>query len=205
MIIKQIKSKFLMNIFNQNTYVCISGKEAVIIDAGAELEDVKKAVKGKRVLAVLLTHIHFDHIFNIEKYISEFDCDVYIKNGAEKSFKNARENASVLIGTELKFKVPEKNIKHYTENLKLGEFKIKVISTPGHTKDSVCLLIDDDLFVGDLVFSDTIGRTDLVGGDMGEMQESLKKIKELSYKTAHTGHYVVAKKETIDSVIKNYI
>ena len=185
--------------------MCISGKEAVIIDAGAELEDVKKAVKGKRVLAVLLTHIHFDHIFNLEKYISEFDCDVYIKNGAEKSFKNARENASVLIGTELKFKVPEKNIKHYTENLKLGEFKIKVISTPGHTKDSVCLLIDDDLFVGDLVFSDTIGRTDLVGGDMGDMQESLKKIKELSYKTAHTGHYVVAKKETIDSVIKNYI
>lgn len=205
MLIKQIKSKFMKNMFDQNTYVCINKKEAIIIDAGAELEDIKKAVKGKKVLAILLTHLHFDHIYNIEKYIKEFDCDVYLKGGAEKCFLDIRENASIVIHKEMLFNIPEKNIKHYSDEIKLGETDIKIISTPGHTKNSVCLLIEDNLFTGDTIFSDIIGRTDLVGGDMGDMQESLKKIKELNYKTAYPGHYGSAKKEIIDSVIKKFI
>ncbi len=55
-VVKSIKSKFLKNIFDQNTYVCLGEKEAVVIDAGAEVEDVVKAANGKKIVAVLMTH-----------------------------------------------------------------------------------------------------------------------------------------------------
>ena len=73
-----IKSKFLGGVFNQNTYVLKQGKDAIVIDAGAEVDDVKKAVSGTKLKAVLMTHLHFDHIWNIEKYIQEFDTDIFV-------------------------------------------------------------------------------------------------------------------------------
>ena len=205
MVVKQIKSKFLRGEFDQNTYVCVKGKDAVIIDAGAELADIKKAVKGKRVLAVLMTHLHFDHLYNIESYIKEFDCNIYISQGAESALTSARENASVIIFENLTFNVPANNIKYYSEEIELGEFNFKVIKTPGHTKDSVCLLTEDMLFTGDTVFADTIGRTDLVGGDISDMQDSLKKLLAVEYDVAYPGHFGKAKKSVIDKVINYYI
>ena len=90
--ITTIKSKFLRNIFDQNTYVLTKGNEVVIVDAGAELEDVISEVQNKKVLAVFLTHIHFDHVWNLEKYVEKFDCDVYVVEGCRKKCFN--NNAS---------------------------------------------------------------------------------------------------------------
>ena len=73
-----LKSKFLRNIFDQNTYVIKSGNSAIIVDAGAEIEDVKNALTGLKVKAILMTHLHFDHFWNLENYLHEFDCDVYV-------------------------------------------------------------------------------------------------------------------------------
>lgn len=205
MVVKQIKSRFLRGEFDQNTYVCIEDKDVVIIDAGAELDDIKKIVRGKNVLGVLMTHLHFDHLYNIEKYVEEFDCDVYICSGAESSLLSPRENASVIIYEDLKFNIPNKNIKYYPDSLSLGKFEFKVIKTSGHTKDSVCLLIQNLLFTGDTVFSNNIGRTDLVGGDISDMEESLRKLLSIDYDVAYPGHFEKCKKSEIDRVIKNYI
>ena len=61
----------------------------------------------------------------------------------------------------------------------IGKFKFEVIYTPGHKEDSICLLFKDDkvMFVGDFIFKDSVGRTDLPGGNSIEMIESIKKIK----------------------------
>ena len=64
-----IKSKFLRNLFDQNTYVLKNENEAIIIDAGADVDDVEREVQGLNVLAILITHIHFDHVWNLEEYI----------------------------------------------------------------------------------------------------------------------------------------
>ena len=64
-----LKSKFLHNLFDQNTYVVKCGDEALLVDAGAEVEDVKQVVESRKVVGILITHIHFDHIWNLKKYI----------------------------------------------------------------------------------------------------------------------------------------
>ena len=67
--------------------------------------------------------------------------------------------------------------------------KYKVIHTPGHSKGSICILIDDILFSGDTVFKYSIGRTDLPDGNYNELMQSLEKIKKLSKNiTIYPGH-----------------
>ncbi len=184
-------------ILNQKTYVVTKGKTAIIIDAGAELEAVKEEVKNKKVLAVLITHCHFDHIWNIEEYEKEWNVPVYIAEGAEEKFLDAYKNCSNIIGDKRVFKVSSDNIKHHEDNLKLGEFQIEVIKTPGHSADSVCFLIEKCLFCGDLVLGGSTGRTDLYDSDFGDMWESLEKLKVIDFEVAYPGHYETMTKSEV--------
>lgn len=200
-----IKSKFLRNKFDQNTYVLSNKNEAVIIDAGAELEDVKAEVGNKKVLAVLMTHLHFDHIWNLEKYIEEFGCDVFVVQGYENKLENSALNCSTIVRIEVTKNIDKNKIKYYTNKLKIGKFSFDVFFTPGHSADSVCILFKDYLFSGDTVFADGIGRTDLYDSDNKQMAESLKLVRSLKYKTLYSGHYESQTKENIDWLIDRYI
>ena len=62
------------------------------------------------------------------------------------------------------------------DELKLGNLKIKVITTPGHSEESVCFIINNSIFSGDTLFKNGIGRTDLEGGDFNQIQKSLKRL-----------------------------
>ena len=203
--IKQVKSKFMMGKFDQNTYVILGKKDAVIIDAGAELEDVIETVQNKNVKAILITHMHFDHIFNIEKYAEHFNCDIYMCKGAEERLQNHILNGSVMIRKEIIFSINNKLITHYINELEIGEFKFKIYFTPGHTSDCVCILLNDCLFTGDTIFEDAIGRCDLADSSTNNMIESLKLIKNLDYKIAYPGHYNHCDKKQIDRTIDFYI
>ena len=203
--IKTIKSKFLRNIFDQNTYIVESKKHVVLIDAGAEVEDIKQAIENKKVLAVLLTHLHFDHIWNIEKYVAEWGCDVYVVGGEEVRFENVDLNASYIVRNSITKNVDKKFIKYYAEKLKIKEFEFDIVSTPGHTSDGVCILWNDNLFTGDTVFADGIGRTDLKDSNPFEMKSSLEKILKLDFKMAYPGHYEPADKDKITKTIHYYI
>ena len=200
-----VKSKFLMNLFDQNTYVLKSKKEAIIIDAGAELEDVLKEVENKKVLAVLMTHLHFDHIWNIEQYLEKFNCPVYIVEGFETKFENPSFNCSPIIKKEIIKNIKKEQIKYYENHLKIGSFDIDVFFTPGHSADSVCLLVGDNLFSGDTVFADGVGRTDLYDSDNNQMASSLEIIKSLNYKNLYSGHYEKSTKEKTDKLINYYL
>ena len=185
-------------ILNQKTYVVSKGKSAIIIDAGAELEDVKKVVQNKSVLAVLITHCHFDHIWCIEDYIKEWNMPVYISAGAEEKFIDPYKNCSNIIGDKRVFNVSKDNIKHYDEFLKIGDFQIEIIKTAGHSADLVSILIEKCLFLGDLVLAGGIGRTDLYDSDYGDMWDSLEKLKNIDFDIAYPGHYEkMTKKEVL--------
>ena len=203
--IEVIKSKFLMNMFDQNTYVVSNKKEAIIVDAGAELEDVLKVTENKKVLAVLMTHLHFDHIWNLDKYLEQFSCPVYIVSGHEKKFENGELNCSNIVRINLTKNIKKEQIKYYENHLKIGSFNIDVFFTPGHSADSVCLLIGDTLFSGDTVFADGIGRTDLYDSSNNQMADSLEKIKAINYKNLCSGHYEKSTKEKTDKLINYYL
>lgn len=192
-----IKSKAYKGILDQKTYVLSQGDEVVIIDAGADTEDVKEVVQNKKVLAVLLTHLHFDHIYEIEGYLKEWNMPVYIAPNAEDKFGDFMKNCSYIFRTELVFNVPQKNIKYYAEKLKIGSFEIDVFFTPGHSQDSVCLLINKNLFCGDLVLGGTIGRTDLYDSSFIQMKSSLEKLEYIDFEMAYPGHYEAMTKQEV--------
>jgi glyoxylase-like metal-dependent hydrolase (beta-lactamase superfamily II) len=200
-----VKSKFMMNLFDQNTYVLSNKKEAIIIDAGAELEDVLEAVENKKVLGVLMTHLHFDHFWNIDEYLDKFDCPVYVVHGFENKFEKPELNCSPIVKKEIVKNVKKEQIKYYENHLKIGSFDIDVFFTPGHSADCVCLLVGDKLFSGDTVFVDGVGRTDLYDSDNNQMADSLEKIKEIKYSEIYPGHYEKSTKEKTDKIINYYL
>jgi glyoxylase-like metal-dependent hydrolase (beta-lactamase superfamily II) len=74
--------------------------------------------------------------------------------------------------------------------IKLGDYTIEIVHTPGHTPGGICYLLNGDMFTGDTLFKGSIGRTDFPGGDYNTLMESLKKlIKEIPGETKiHSGH-----------------
>ena len=199
-----VKAKFLRGVFDQNTYVLINGNEAVIVDAGAEVQDIESVVQGKKVLAVLITHLHFDHIWNIESYVQKFDCDVYVKDGCEDILGDSEKNASTMIRKNITHEIPKNHIKYYAEKLKLGSFDFDVYFTPGHSIDSVCLLTNRCLFSGDTLFEEGVGRTDIWGGNETELKKSLSLVESLDFDRAYAGHFgEFSKKQAVQEIEKN--
>ena len=95
---------------------------------------------------------------------------------------DANKNFSTIIGSPTIIK--DADIIFDKEETKETSFcKYSVIHTPGHSKGSVCILIDNILFSGDTIFKNSIGRTDLYGGDYDELIQSLQKIKNLPQDT----------------------
>lgn len=203
--INVLKSKFLRGMFDQNTYVLTTKNQAVIIDSGAELEDVERVVGDKKVLAVLMTHLHFDHFWNLDEYLKKYGCSVYIQKNAEEKFSSSEHNGAVLIRRDFVKSIDKCFIKYYSSKIKLGEFDIDVFETAGHSSDSVCLLICYNLFTGDTVFADSVGRTDLYDSSNEKMTESLKLIRSLNFKVAYPGHYESADKNRILKTISFYL
>jgi glyoxylase-like metal-dependent hydrolase (beta-lactamase superfamily II) len=200
-----LKSKYMRGIMEQNTFVLTKGKFAIIIDAGADLEDVKAVVGNKKVLGVFMTHLHFDHFWYLDEYLDEFDTSVYIQKGFENKFEEAELNGSYLIRKAVIKNISKKRIKYYAKNINLENFEIEVFDTPGHCTDCVCILVERKLFTGDTIFSDCIGRIDLKDSSKEQMIESLEKIKIIDFDEAFPGHYEAATKQQIIKTISFYL
>ena len=96
-------------------------------------------------------------------------------------------------------------VEKQSKNLKLENFDVEVINSPGHAEDCVCLLIEKNLFTRDTIFSACIGWIDLKDSSKDQMIESLEKIKEIDFETAFPGHYESATKQEILKTISFYI
>jgi hydroxyacylglutathione hydrolase len=146
--IKQIGDNFSYIIADEDT------SEAVIIDPSFNGDTIiRLAVKNRlHIRYVINTHQHRDHVMD---------------NSKIKSCFGAKIVAHKLSKIEKDIEVAEGDI------LNIGEIAIRVIHTPGHTPDSICLLIDKKLITGDTLFVGECGRTDLPGGSSVEMYNSL--------------------------------
>ena len=132
-----------------------------VIDHVSDYEKLAKE-RGFTVSMIIDTHSHADHISGGASLKDIFDCDYVMHANAPSLCANIR----VVDGTEWKL---------------LDEIPIKVLYTPGHTRDSISLLFPDRIFTGDALFLDDggAGRDDLPGGDPGAHWNTLKKIYEL--------------------------
>lgn len=182
-----IIKRFIAGRLENNMYLVADEKsgEAVLIDATEDLPEIKETVKklGVKVLYILLTHGHFDHILGLNSLKKSLNAPAVICKDDLVISENINEFTR-LFG--LPDSVPPKYdmyIKDGDEIL-LGSYKIKVIHTPGHTEGGVCYLVDGKLFSGDTLFRGSVGRTDLFGGNFDKLSDSIKnKLFKLDDKT----------------------
>jgi glyoxylase-like metal-dependent hydrolase (beta-lactamase superfamily II) len=152
-------------------------KKAVIIDPGTDFEKVTSEIEQFGLIPELLinTHGHWDHIFSDDSIRAKYNIPLAISAEDAKMLSDAHKNASFFMGCSVEIKAPEIILKD-GEKLKTSFCEFDIVSTPGHTKGGVCLVLEDNIFTGDTLFAGSVGRTDLPGGNMKEMQKSLSKL-----------------------------
>jgi glyoxylase-like metal-dependent hydrolase (beta-lactamase superfamily II) len=172
-----ILEKLELGVLRANCYILKKEDSCLIIDPGDEPEKILTHVKDLKIVAVLLTHGHFDHMMGVKGLLEKTKAPLYLQKESFEEYLNAG-NLSFVIGVSLDKPVsPDFVLKNGLNNI--GPFEFEVISTPGHTPGSVCFLFDKDLFAGDTLFEGTHGRTDLFGSSHSKMKESLSKLADL--------------------------
>lgn len=164
---------------------------AALIDAPDDADYIMEQLDfyNLTLKKILLTHGHFDHIGACADLQEMTGCEVYIHTDDFYMLKDTKSALSGFFGVgSIK---PVQNVIPITEDdvIKLDELEFDVLHTPGHTPGSVCYITGNIMFSGDTLFARSIGRTDMPGGDMKKMKESLEKIKELGGDlTVYPGH-----------------
>ena len=150
-------------------------KLCAVVDPGGGAKGIAGAIRetGCEPVCILLTHGHYDHTGGVDG-LREIWPDIRVYLSHKDRFAPESEEARLFLplGGE---------ILDYGEGdtVTVGELDIRVLSTPGHSEGSVCLLCEDVLISGDTLFADSCGRTDFTGGSMTKMLASLKRLAQL--------------------------
>lgn len=170
-----ILKKLIVGALGTNCYIFGSSKtkEAVVIDPGAEPDNIIKSIEESELkpIAILLTHGHFDHTMKLGKIKRRYNIPLMY---------NVNEYTS---GTYTG-KQADKNLKE-GDIIQVGELTLHVLETPGHSPGSLCFYsqdvkqvgnqeVDGIIFTGDLLFRRSIGRTDFPGGNPELLFSSIK-------------------------------
>lgn len=129
-------------------------QKAAIVDPAWEVDKLLSQCQTANlsVVAVINTHSHHDHT-----------------EGNDAVVKRTRARVVAHQTSPIRKDIPVKD----GDSVEVGSLRIKVIHTPGHCPDHICLLVDGKVLTGDTLFVGECGRTDLTGGDSGAMYESL--------------------------------
>lgn len=152
-----------------NTFLLVTDAgHAVAIDPAADASLYEQALEqtGAKLTHILCTHGHYDHVGAVKQLREKWGCKVYLDPADAKgnsSLPMTESDCGYVDGGEIK----------------VDELTFKTWHTPGHTPGSWVILCGDMFFTGDTLFHGSIGRTDLPGGSMMQMEESLQKLLEL--------------------------
>jgi hydroxyacylglutathione hydrolase len=174
---------FSVNPFQVNTYLYFDevSKEGIIIDPGFyweyEIKNFEDFISKEEIIlkGIYLTHGHIDHILGINFIRNNYNVKSYLQFEDKFLVENAISQG-VMFGLE---SFEEIKIDNYFEDpisISLGETIIECIFTPGHSPGGVCYIdkINKNVFCGDLIFMNSIGRTDLPKGDYSLLIDSIE-------------------------------
>jgi len=174
--------KFVFNPFNENTFVVWDDhtKDSAVIDPGCsdevEENELSEFIRNNDLNPKYLinTHCHLDHIWGCKFVKEKYNPEYLIPEDDLILLKNAASQASLY---NVQFNEPPEPNNFISETLKLnlGESPVEFLFTPGHTPGEFCLYFPNENFciVGDVIFKDSIGRTDLWGGDYNTLIDSI--------------------------------
>jgi glyoxylase-like metal-dependent hydrolase (beta-lactamase superfamily II) len=156
----------VLGAYGTNCYLVAreGAEQAVVIDPGDTAELVLEALaeRGWTAAAILVTHGHLDHIGAVRDLADATSAEVWMARGDADDLRNfapAPYQPQHLIGGG--------------ESLDVGGISFRTFDVPGHTAGSVAFVTDGVAFVGDVLFAGSIGRTDLAGGDLDTLIESI--------------------------------
>ncbi len=174
--------KFTFNLFSENTFVIWDdeSKECAIVDPGCSTADEENELAGfinennLSVKFLINTHCHIDHILGCEFVKQKFNPVYYAPELDVPLIENAKMQAD-MVGMDFSISIlPEKYLTE-EEVLMIGKRKLNFLFTPGHTPGEFCIYIPEikTCITGDVLFFDSIGRTDLWGGNYNTLIKSI--------------------------------
>jgi glyoxylase-like metal-dependent hydrolase (beta-lactamase superfamily II) len=181
--------------FHLNTWIlaCNKTREAVIIDPGGPAGLLADLIREKDLILVRLlhTHGHADHFFSTPSFKKQFPVPSCLHAADDDFFKDPAVQEKTRKAVGLPPPWPADIRLGHADQIFFGTTRLTVIHTPGHTPGSVCFSCQDRLFTGDTLFVGEAGRTDLPGGDLPRMINSIRtRILVLDRKTIiHPGHH----------------
>ena len=173
--------KFSLGILGANCYLLINEetKDTVVVDPGGHSKKFTAYIEEEKLnlVAILLTHGHYDHIGSVNEVAAHFGCKIV---GAAKEmpvFTDPALNCSQFVGGPII--VHPDILVSEGDKVTVGDMEFDVMETPGHTVGSICFIGKDIIFSGDTLFQGSCGRTDLPTGDWDDIKKSLKRLAAL--------------------------
>lgn len=196
--------KINLDFLDTNCYAVYDGSTNFLIDPGSDSNKIIGTIRKEEKIPdfIINTHCHYDHIGAAQEVSDYFKIPVYIHQKGEEILNNPDKNLSSF------FNINKVLLKAYNtisgkENKNFLLKDIDIINMPGHTPGSIIIRYKNILFTGDLLFRDSVGRTDLPGGNPDEMRQSLEDIKNLDESlTVLPGH---GEETTLKRELKNNV
>ena len=190
-----------------NVYL-VDGEFLIDAGTGFHFADMKKQVEAAcdtdNIKLLVNTHHHFDHTGGSKKFRDWLKLHVTIHTADRKALESGQTLAE-LFGQQARIMTLDKVLKAGSF-VKTKKFSFEVLHTPGHTPGSICLYDKEKriLISGDTLFENSVGRTDLPGGDHGQLVESLNNLSKLQVEYLLPGHGS-PKKGGVDFLVKQMI
>ncbi|MBX7042562.1 MAG: MBL fold metallo-hydrolase [Ignavibacteria bacterium] len=176
-------ARFAVNPFSMNCYIYYDEdtRDAVIIDPGAFTEEEKNTIvsfvndNSLNVSSIINTHGHVDHILGNGFAKDTFRKKIFMNKDDQFLLESSREQAR-FFGLEIEEPPEVDESLEEGSDIIVGNASLRVIKTPGHSPGSVCLIDDKNrnVFCGDLIFHNSVGRTDLPGGNFKVLISSVR-------------------------------
>ena len=173
-----IVKRFTVGPLGTNCYIviCEDSKEAMVIDPGIHEDEYEtvldRVIRDVKVRYIVNTHGHFDHIMGNRVLKEKTGASIMIHRADRAMLTDPSLNLSWMLG--LRIVSPPTDI--FLEDgttFAVGDYRFKVIHTPGHSRGSISILGDGIVFTGDTLFAGSIGRTDLPGSSFNDLIRSL--------------------------------
>lgn len=170
-------SRLVVGPLQVNCYIIFDEKtkEAIVIDPGDDARDILHLVNGKslKVKYIVNTHAHFDHV-GANKLLKEATGAELLIHEGDSALLGATTNQARMFGmTATSSPKADRFVKH-GDVITAGDVSLTVLHTPGHSAGGISLVGDGVVFTGDALFAGSVGRTDLMGGDLMTLITAIK-------------------------------